>query len=297
MRVVVTGAGGFLGTALVAQLREQGHGVRRLVRRAPAAADEVSWDPAGGEVDLDALAGTEAVVHLAGAGVGDRRWTPAYKQQIRDSRLLGTRTLVAALTRLDPAPRVLVSASAIGFYGPRGEEELTETSEGGTGFLADVVREWEAETQPAELAGIRVSTIRTGLVLAPRGGALARLLPLVRLGLGGPLGTGRQWWSWITLPDELAAIAFLLDHDLPGPVNLVAPAAARQYTVVRALARQLHRPAPLPAPGFALRLALGEFAGEILSGQRVLPQRLTEAGFTFRHPELAGAAHWVAQGP
>lgn len=297
MQVVVTGASGFLGTALVAQLREQGHGVRRLVRRAPTAPDEVSWDPAGGEVDLDALAGTEAVVHLAGAGVGDRRWTPAYKQQIRDSRLLGTRTLVAALTRLDPAPRVLVSASAIGFYGSRGEEELTETSEGGTDFLANVVREWEAETQPAALAGIRVSTIRTGLVLAPHGGALARLLPLVRLGLGGPLGTGRQWWSWITLPDVLAAIDFLLDHDLPGPVNLVAPAAARQYTVVRALARQLHRPALLPTPGFALRLALGEFAGEILSGQRVLPRRLTEAGFTFRHPDLAGAAHWVTQEP
>jgi uncharacterized protein len=297
MRVAVTGAGGFLGSALVPYLRDQGHDVLRLVRRTAATDDEVTWSPEGGTVDVARLAGTDAVVHLAGAGIGDHRWTPEYKQQIRDSRVRGTRTLVTALSRLDPPPRVLVSGSAIGFYGSRGEERLTEISAGGDGFLPDVVREWEAETQPASRAGIRVSTIRTGLVLAPHGGALTRMLPLIRNGLGGPLGNGRQWWSWITLPDELAAILFLLDHNLPGPVNLVGPEPARQYTVVRALARALHRPALLPAPGFALRAVLGEFAGDVLSGQYVVPQRLLDTGFSFRHADLDAAARWVTASP
>jgi hypothetical protein len=253
----------------------------------------VSWDPDGGTVETEGLAGVEAAVHLAGAGVGDHRWTDEYKRTIRDSRVLGTRTLVKALTALDPLPRVLVSGSASGFYGDRGDEELTEQSGGGSGFLADVVRAWEAETEPASAAGIRVAHIRTGLVMAPEGGAFGRLLPLVKLGLAGPLGSGKQWWPWITLEDQIAAIDFLLTHDVAGPFNLSAPHPAPQKDVIRALARAAHRPALLPAPKAALRVALGEFSEDILSSQRVLPRRLVAAGFTFRHPELDGASEWV----
>jgi uncharacterized protein (TIGR01777 family) len=294
MRIAVTGASGFLGSHLLPRLREQGHEVLRLVRHQPDSADEVFWDPYDAVVDMAALQGVRAVIHLAGAGVGDRRWTSDYKQQIRDSRVLGTRTLVTALTQLDPLPDVLVAASAIGFYGARGEHRLTEDSKVGDGFLADVVREWEAETLPAAEAGIRISTARTGLVLAPDGGALAKLLPLIRAGVAGPLGSGQQWWSWITLHDELSAITFLLDHELPGPVNLVGPQPARQGDVIRALARRLGRPALLPTPAFALRLALGEFAGDVLSSQRVFPQRLLDAGFRHDHPDLDSASDWIA---
>ena len=297
MKVAVTGASGLIGTALVTRLRAGGHDVVRLVRRPPSGADEVGWDPEGGSIDLDGLAGVEGVVHLAGAGVGDHRWTDEYKRTIRDSRVLGTRTLVKALTALEPLPRVLVSGSAVGFYGDRGDEELTEQSPGGSGFLADVVRAWEAETEPASAAGIRVAHIRTGLVMAPEGGAFGRLLPLVKLGLAGPLGSGKQWWPWITLEDQLGAIEFLLDParspDVSGPFNLSAPHPAPQKDVIRALARAAHRPALLPAPKAALRVALGEFAGVVLGSKRVLPSRLVAAGFTFRHPELDGASEWV----
>jgi uncharacterized protein (TIGR01777 family) len=293
VKVVVTGASGLIGSALVPRLRAGGHEVVRLVRRAPQAADEVSWDPDGGTVETEGLAGVEAAVHLAGAGVGDHRWTDEYKRTIRDSRVLGTRTLVKALTALEPLPRVLVSGSAVGFYGDRGDEELTEESPGGKGFLADVVRAWEAETEPASAAGIRVAQIRTGLVMSPSGGAFGRLLPLIKLGLGGPLGSGKQWWPWITLEDELGAIEFLLTHAVAGPVNLSAPHPARQKHVVRAIARAAHRPALLPAPRLALRIGLGEFSDDILDSQRVLPSRLPAAGFTFRHPELAGASDWL----
>jgi uncharacterized protein (TIGR01777 family) len=265
----------------------------RLVRRAAAGPDEVSWDPEGGTVETDGLEGVDGVVHLAGVGVGDSRWTDEYKRAIRDSRVLGTRTLVKALTALDPLPRVLVSGSAVGFYGDRGDEELTEASPGGQGFLADVVRAWEAETEPASAAGIRVARIRTGLPMSASGGAFGRLLTFIKLGVGGPLGSGRQWWPWITLEDEVRAIEFLLTHELAGPVNLSAPHPARQKDVVAALARAAHRPALLPAPRLALRVVLGEFADDILDSQRVLPRRLIDAGFTFRHPELAGASDWV----
>jgi uncharacterized protein (TIGR01777 family) len=293
VKVAVTGASGLIGSALVPRLRAGGHEVVRLVRRPAQAADEVSWAPDAGTVDPAGLTGVDAAVHLAGAGVGDHRWTDEYKRTIRDSRVLGTRTLVKALTALEPLPRVLVSGSAVGFYGDRGDEELTEESPGGQGFLADVVRAWEAETEPASAAGIRVAKIRTGLVMAPSGGAFGRLLPLIKLGLAGPLGSGRQWWPWITLEDELAAIEFLLTHEVDGPVNLSAPHPAPQKDVVRAIARAGHRPALLPAPKMALRLALGEFSDDILDSQRVLPRRLISAGFTFRHPELAGAADWL----
>jgi hypothetical protein len=294
VKIAVTGASGLIGTALVTRLHASGHDVIRLVRRPPRVADEVSWDPESGTIDVERLAGLDGAVHLAGAGVGDHRWTDDYKRSILDSRVHGTRTLVKALTVLDPLPRVLVSASGVDFYGEdRGEEDLTEDSTGGGGFLADVVRAWEAETAPASAAGIRVAHIRSGLVMSPSGGAFGRILPLVKAGLGGPLGSGKQWWPWITLEDEVAAIEFLLTHDLSGPVNLSAPHPARQKDVMKALARAAHRPSLLPAPKAALRIALGEFAGVVLGSKRVLPRRLVAAGFTFRHPELDGAAEWV----
>jgi len=293
VRIAITGSTGLIGTALLTRLRETDHDVVRLVRRPPRAADEVTWDPERGTVDLDGLRGVEAAVHLAGAGVGDHRWTDEYKRTIRNSRVLGTRTLVAALTTLDPLPSVLVSGSAVGFYGDRGDDELTEASTGGQGFLADVVRAWEAETAPAAAAGIRVALARTGLVMSPEGGAFGRLLPLVKLGLAGPLGDGRQWWPWITLDDEVSALAFLLTNDISGPVNLGSPQPARNGEVTRALGRVVNRPAVLKAPRFALRLALGEFSGDVLASQRMLPERLLDAGFTFRHPDLDTAARWV----
>jgi len=293
MRIAMTGSHGLIGTALVPALRAAGHDVIQLVRGTPRGPGQVEWDPAGGSVDLPGLAGVDAAVHLAGAGVGDKRWTDEYKREIRDSRVLGTRTLVRALTSLDPLPKVMVSGSAIGYYGDRGDEALTESSSKGDTFLADVVEDWEAEAEPARAAGIRVVHPRTALVLSRSGGAFAQLMLLAKLGLGGPLGNGKQWWSWITLPDHLAAVQFLLDSDLAGPVNLTSPSPAPNIEVIRALASALHRPALVPAPAFALRLILGEFSGEILGSERVLPQRLTEAGFQFEHPTLASAATWV----
>jgi hypothetical protein len=294
VKIAVTGASGLIGTALVTRLHAAGHDVLRLVRRPPRAADEVEWDPGSGTIDVEKLAGLDGAVHLAGAGVGDHRWTDDYKRTILDSRVHGTRTLVKALTVLDPLPRVLVSASGVDFYGEdRGEEDLTENSAGGEGFLPAVCRAWEAETEPAAAAGIRVARIRSGLVMSPSGGAFGRIVPLVKAGLGGPLGSGKQWWPWITLEDEVAAIEFLLTHEVSGPFNLTAPHPARQKDVMKALARAAHRPSLLPAPKAALRIALGEFAGAVLGSKRVLPHRLIAAGFTFRHPELDGAAEWV----
>jgi uncharacterized protein (TIGR01777 family) len=296
MRVVVTGASGLIGAPLVTRLRASGHEVVRLVRRRPAADDEVFWDPSRGEIDLDRLGTVQAAVHLAGAGVGDRRWTARYKRILRDSRVLGTRTLVRALLAQPEAPKVLVAGSAVGYYGSRGEEELAEESPAGRGFLAELVQDWEGETEPAAKAGIRVPLARTGLVLAPRGGAVGPLLPLLKVGLGGPLGNGRQWWSWISLDDETAALQFLVQGDLSGPVNLVAPHPARNRDVIAALGRALHRPALLPAPGPALRVVLGELAHDVLASQRVSSQRLQRAGFVFRHPTVDAAARWVAAG-
>ena len=295
MRVAITGSSGLIGSALAESLEADGHDVVRLVRRPPRAPGEVQWDPDTGGVDLSALAGVEGAVHLAGAGVGDHRWTESYKRRIRDSRVLGTRTLVRALSSIDPLPRVLVSGSGVHAYGDRGDETLTEKSSRGDGFLAGVVRDWEAEAQAAADAGIRVALSRTGIVLSQSGGTLGRIMPLVKLGLAGPMAGGRQWWSWVTLPDTVAALRFLLENDVGGSVNVTAPEPARQVDVFRALAKEAHRPALLPAPKFALRAVVGEFANEITGSQRAVPEVLLEAGFTFRHGSIADAAAWVTR--
>ena len=294
MRLALAGGSGFLGSALVPVLRADGHQVLRLVRRQPRAADEVRWDPGAGEVDLDALAGVDAAINLAGAPIGARRWTAGYKGVIRDSRVDSTATLAGALARLDPAPRVLLAASAAGYYGDTGTIPVDESAPVGATFLADVLRQVEAATGPARDAGVRVVLLRTGVVLHPDGGPLARMFPLLRLGLGGPLGSGRQYWSWISLLDELRAIRFLLTaENLAGPVNLTAPHPVPNREVIAALGRALHRPTLLPVPAAALRAALGELAGEALLSQRVLPRRLLNAGFTYAHPDITAAARAV----
>ena len=291
-RVAISGASGLIGAALSAFLRARGDEVVHLVRRQPRTSYEVGWDPASRTLDPGDLSGLTAVVHLAGAGVGDHRWTPTYKQQILASRVNGTATIATALADLGE-PIALVSGSAIGAYGDRGEEILSEDSETGQGFLADVVRAWESATKPAQDAGLRVVHARTGLVLTPDGGAMERVLPLARFGLAGPLGSGRQYWSWITLHDELRALAHLIDQDLAGPVNLVSTKPLRQAEVMKVLGEVLGRPAVLPAPALALKLILGEFASDILASQRVLPSVLTASGFVFDHDTIESAMRWL----
>lgn len=292
-RVAITGSSGLIGGALSAYLSDRGDEVVHLVRRAPRLPHEVQWWPERHELDPGVLRNVDAVVNLAGAGIGDRRWTSAYKRVLWDSRVSGTAAVVDAITAAERPVR-LVNGSAIGFYGDRGEEGLDETSPAGRGFLADLVMAWEAATAPLQAAGHSVALARTGMVLAPHGGALGRLLPLARLGMAGPLGSGRQWWSWISLVDEVRALAHLVDHpQLRGPVNLIAPAPARQREIVRSLAGRLGRPAVLPAPRFALRVALGEFAGDVLASQRVIGTRLTDGGFTWQHPDLEAVIPWV----
>lgn len=285
MRIAITGASGLIGTALSTSLRADGHHVLAVVRRTPRSADEVEWNPAKGQIDAAALRGVDAVVHLAGAGVGDRRWNTRYKAEIMASRILGTQTIAQAV--VDAGVPVLISGSAIGYYGDAGDAVLTEAAGRGPGFLADVVQSWEEATSVAQEAGVRVALIRTGLVAAKQGGAFARLLPIFRLGLGGPLGDGRSWWAAISLHDEVRAIRFLIDRPLHGAFNLSAPRPVTNRDFSRALGRALHRPALLSVPRFALRLAVGEFAGEILASQRVVPQRLLESGFVFDHPDAA----------
>lgn len=286
-RIAITGGSGLIGSALSAHLTARGDAVLQLVRRPARSTGEVSWDPAGRQLDPSALDGVDAVVHLAGAGVMDRRWSPAYKQQILASRVDGTTTIAEAVAAHGSAIR-LVSGSAIGFYGSRGDEVLTEASPAGSGFLTEVVLAWEAATAAASEAGASVVHSRTGLVMSGDGGAFAPLRTLTRFGLGGALGSGRQWWSWITLEDVCRALTFLVDHrEVAGPVNLTAPAPARQKELVAELGRQLHRPTVVPAPAPALRVVLGEAASEVLQSTRALPARLEEAGFTFAHRDLA----------
>ncbi|HUQ39176.1 MAG TPA: TIGR01777 family oxidoreductase [Acidimicrobiales bacterium] len=301
MDVAVSGASGLIGTALVTELESHGHRVRRLVRRPPAGRGEVRWDPVRGEIDTAALQGVDAAVHLAGESIGAKlRWNADHKRHILRSRTDGTTLLAGALAGLDPRPAVLVSGSAVGWYGDRGDETLTEDSPSpaGTaadGFLADVCRQWEAATAPAAAAGIRVVHVRTGIVLDRREGVFPRLLLPARLGLGARFGGGRQYMSWITLADEVAAIRHVLETPgIVGPVNLTAPHPVTNSELVRALGRVLHRPAVLTVPAFAVRAGLGEAGRELLlSGQRVLPQRLTESGFAFAHPDLEPAMRAV----
>lgn len=295
MKIVVSGASGLVGSALVPALREDGHEVVTLVRREPRGTDEVRWDPATGQLPPTGLSGVEAAVHLAGAGAGDRRWTRSYRRTILDSRVQGTTLLSRTLAQLHPRPRVLLSASAVGWYGDTGDREVDETAPQGAGFLADVVGRWEAATRPAEEAGIRVCRLRTGLVLSTRGGVLAKQLPVFKAGLGGRLGSGRQYQSWISLPDEVAAIVALLGAEgVSGAVNLVSPEPVTNAEFTRTLGAALRRPAFLVVPASALRLAFDGFADEaILAGQRVRPRVLETAGFTFTHRDLAGALHAV----
>lgn len=299
-RVVVTGASGFIGGSLATFLTAHGYRVDALVRRAPGpGTTEIRWDPARGEIDAVRLEGADAVVHLAGESIAAGRWTAARKEAIRRSRVDGTRVLARALAGLDRRPPVLVSASAIGYYGNRGDEILTEDSPLGLGFLADVCREWEAGTEPARATGIRVVLLRIGLVLAAEGGALPRMLLPFKLGLGGPIGSGRQYMSWTVLDDLLRAIRFVVEtRSCAGPVNAVAPRPVTNVEFAQTLARVLRRPAVLPTPAFAVRLALGEMGQALLlDSARVVPARLEAAGFRFRHPELEQALREVLGRP
>ncbi|GGO79787.1 TIGR01777 family oxidoreductase [Wenjunlia tyrosinilytica] len=291
MRIAVTGSTGLIGSALVRSLRGDGHQVVRMVRHDARARDEVRWDPSGGGgTDLRALEGTDAIVHLAGAGVGDHRWTSAYKETIRDSRVLGTASVAKAAAALDTPLKTLVNGTAIGYYGDTGSTAVDESAPAGEGFLAELCQEWEAAAEPARAAGVRTVFARTGLVVAPEGGAWGRLFPLFKLGLGGRLGNGRQYWSFISLHDEIAALRHLIDTaEVAGPVNLTAPTPVTNAEVTRAMGRVLNRPTVLNVPSFALRAVVGEFSEDILGSQRVLPTRLLTSGFTFAHPEITEA--------
>ena len=290
MDVVISGSTGLIGTALVDALASAGHRPIRLVRRA-AVGDEITWDPSAGTIDAASLEGVDAVVHLAGAGIGDKRWTAAYKAEVLDSRVQGTGLLARTLAGLVRKPSTMLSGSAIGFYGDRGDEELTETSAPGTGFLAEVCWAWEAATQPAVEADIRVCSLRTGIVLSPRGGALKKQLPLFKVGLGGRFGNGRQWQSWISITDEVGAIVHLLGSGLRGPVNLTAPTPVTNADFAAVLGHAMHRPSLLPIPAFGPKLLLGgEMADALLfTGQRVRPAALLADGYEFAQPSLAEA--------
>lgn len=289
MRIAVTGASGLIGSALVPALRAGGHEVSTLVRRDARAPDEIAWDPDAGVLDSAALEGVEAVVHLAGETIG-QRWTERARLEIMSSRVEGTRLLAEALASLDSRPAALVCASGIGYYGDRGDEELTERSGQGAGFAAEVAAVWEAAAEPARAAGIRVVQLRQGIVLARGGGALQRLLTPFRLGLGGRVGSGRQWWSWISLADVVRAYEHALAGDLEGPVNATAPAPATNAELTKALGRALGRPTLLPLPAFAVKLAFGQMGEELLLGsQRALPERLLASGFAFTTPDLDDA--------
>jgi len=284
-KVAVTGSSGLIGSSLVTQLRSTGYEVQKLVRRKPRASDEVFWDPIKGEIDLTALNGVDAFIHLAGAGVGDKRWSAAYRSEILNSRLLGTTTIANACQQLQSS--LFISASAIGYYGETGNRTVTETDKGGSDFLSVVCREWEAV---ADLApSVRTIKLRTGLVLDPTGGALGRMLPIFKFGLGGKLGSGKQWWSWITLHDHIRAIIHLMNSKIEGPVNLTSPNPVTNQEFTAALARALNRPAIFPAPAFALKLVLGGFSSEVLGSKRVVPKVLLDSKFEFDYPHLLEA--------
>ncbi len=289
MKIAVTGASGLIGSALVPALEASGHEVVRLVRRAAEGPSELAWDPEAGTIDAGGLAGVDAVVNLSGATIG-RRWTAARRREILESRVASTDLLARTLAALDPRPKVLVCAGGVGIYGDRGDEILTEESELGTGFLAEVGTAWEAAAEPARAAGIRVVNFRQGIVLAREGGALARLLAPFKLGVGGRVGSGKQWWSWVSMDDLLGAYRFAIEGDLAGPVNLTSPNPTTNTQFVKALGRAVHRPTVFPLPAVAVKTLFGEMGdAALLQGQRALPARLLKAGFAFRYPELDNA--------
>jgi uncharacterized protein (TIGR01777 family) len=292
MKILMSGSSGMIGSALRASFESEGHTVVRLVRSGPGGPDRLVWDPLAGALDGERLGalGLDAVVNLAGESVGEGRWTDAKKARIRDSRVRGTQALSEAIAKLEQRPRVLVSASGVGHYGDRGSEPLSEASERGSGFLSGVTAEWEAATAPADRAGVRVVRLRFGVVLSTRGGALARMVPLFRLGLGGRLGSGRQYMSWVALDDIVGIVRHAIETEaLAGAVNAVAPNPVTNREFTRTLAAVLRKPAFFAVPAPALRLALGEFAQELLGGARALPAALMESGYRFRHPTLEPA--------
>lgn len=292
MKIAITGSNGLVGGALLPFFTTGGHEVVRVVRSTGASVgDAVAWDPSAGRLDATRLNGLDAVVHLAGEGIAARRWSDEQKARIRDSRVRGTTLLCDTLARLERPPKVLVSASAIGFYGDRGEEELTEASSSGTGFLPEVCREWEAATEPAAKAGIRVVHLRFGIILSPKGGALAKMLTPFRLGAGGKIGNGRQWMSWIALDDAVGCIHHaLMTQSVRGPVNAVAPKPVTNYDFTKTLGRVLWRPTIFPMPGFMARLAFGEMADALLlASTRVVPRALLDSDYRFLYADLEGA--------
>ena len=284
-KIAVTGASGLIGSALVAQLKNDGYQVLKIVRRPVRTADEVTWNPVKSEIDLQSLDGVDAVFHLAGAGVGDKRWSASYRSEILNSRLLGTTTIATACEQLQPA--VFISASAIGYYGETGNRSVTEAERGGDDFLSVVCREWESVANLAP--SIRTIKLRTGLVLDPTGGALGRMIPLFKFGLGGKLGSGKQWWSWITLHDQIRAMIFLMNSKIEGAVNLTSPNPVTNQEFTAALAIALKRPAIFPAPAFALRVVLGGFSTEVLGSKKVIPKVLMDNKFEFDYPHVSSA--------
>jgi uncharacterized protein (TIGR01777 family) len=289
MRIVISGSSGLIGTALVDHLGAQGHSVVRLVRRAARGADEAVWDPAAGTLDPAVVDGADAVINLSGAGIGDKRWTDEYKRELLSSRTLTTGLLARTIAQVDRKPSVFLSGSAIGWYGPCGDEVLDESAPTpGTTFLADICVQWEAAAQPAANAGVRTALLRTGIVLSPAGGALKKQLPLFKFGLGGKFAKGSQWQSWISLPDEVGAIEHLLTADVSGAVNLTAPAPVTNAEFTKVLGKVLKRPAIVPVPSFGPKLLLGgELADALLfTGQRVVPTKLQASGYVFQHATL-----------
>ena len=287
MKIIVSGASGLIGQPLVASLRKHGHEVVQLVRRTPRA-NESQWNPSAGQLDVAVLEGADAVIHLSGAGIGDRRWTAKYKQELLDSRTKSTSLLATTIAKCNKKPSVFLSGSAIGIYGARGDEQLTEQSSHGDSFLAEICKQWEVAAKPAIDAGVRTVFLRTGIVLTPLGGALKKQLPLFKFGLGGKFGNGKQWQSWISLDDEIAAIEHLLTANISGAVNLTAPNPVTSAEFTRSLARVLKRPAILPIPKFGPKLLLGSELAEALlfTGQRVMPVELQKSGFTFAHSTI-----------
>jgi uncharacterized protein (TIGR01777 family) len=295
MKILITGATGLVGTELASLLMTQGHEVFRLTRKAPREPNDIPWDPATGNIPKARLEGLDAVVHLAGENIAGARWTPAVKERLRASRVEATRLLCETLAELQAPPKTLICASAIGYYGDRGDELLTEDSANGTGFLAELCRDWEAAAEPARKKGIRVVNVRIGVVLTPKGGALAKMLTPFKFGVGGVVGSGKQYWSWVAIDDVIGAIYHCLTRaEISGPVNAVAPNSTTNADFTKTLGGVLHRPTIFPMPAFAARLALGEMADELLlSSARVVPKRLQETAYQFRCPTLELALQHV----